>query len=104
MKIRKVIIPKGDEAQVDVEVYSHQPEGVYRYIPQPGDDLKIVLYNAAKEEVLTADADLTRADYVYFNLDTTDLEKGTYTYDVVLKTIDEEKPHHVVVNQELIIM
>lgn len=103
MKIHKIIIPKGDEAQVDVEIYNHQPEGVYRYIPQEGDALKIELYNANGETVLTADADLTKPDYVYFNLNTTNLNKGTYTYDVILQTIDEEKPHHVVKGYPIII-
>lgn len=100
MKLHRIVIPKGDEANVDVEVYNHQPEGLYRYIPQEGDELTLILHKE-DEEVLTVTADTTKPDFVYFNIDTTDLERGIYTYDILIKTVDEEKPHHIVMGQEL---
>ena len=51
--------------------------------------------------MLTVTADTTKPDFVYFNIDTTDLERGIYTYDILIKTVDEEKPHHIVMGQEL---
>lgn len=99
--INRIIIPKDDYALVGVEIYDHQPDGLFRYFPQEGDEIKLELYNESEEHIMDVDADWSDPERIAFNVDTSVLEKGSYRYDVIIKTIDEDKPHHIAIKEKL---
>lgn len=99
MEKQRVIIYSGDTAQQGILILNHQPDGVYRYFPASDDDIKVILRR--DEQIMELTADVSDPDYVFVDIDTSELETGTYYFDVVLTQEDEK--HHIAVNQELFI-
>ena len=100
---RKVLV-KGDTSMIDLVIINRQIEGHYKYIPREGDDIRLVIYSQSDEQIVSTPLIRDDSGRTYFNIDTSDLEKGRYKYDVIIQTVDEEKPHHIIIGQEIMII
>lgn len=99
MKCQKIVLIKGDNTEIEGELYDHQPEGLYRYIPDENDEITLILY---KDETEIARAETKHySESFVFILDTTNIDPGMYKYSVILNKSEDDKPHHVVLNQEI---
>lgn len=98
MKRQILTIVKGDTTLKALEIYNHQPDGLYRYIPKTNDEIKLIMFKDG-EEVTSVDATKDDPENIYFDIDTSSMDPGIYTYDVTIKT--GNRLHHIVKEQEI---
>lgn len=103
LKKNQLKINSGDTCHVEVVIIDHQPEGNYVYIPEPDDTITMFVYtDEASDPIKEIEAE-SADDYVYFDIDTTDIEAGEYLYDVEIKIAETGAHHHISVGEKLII-
>ena len=85
MKRQRITAEKGDQCDVELEIRIRQDEGWYEYIPQSGDTITVVVDDAEGETVrsLSVTAPENNSERITVSIPT-DLNAGTYTYDVIL--------------------
>lgn len=85
MKRQRIIAEKGDQCDVELEIRIRQDEGWYEYIPRGGDRIIVVIDNAEKETVRSVAVTVPENNSERITVSIpTDLDAGTYTYDVIL--------------------
>lgn len=102
-KYNDLVVYKGDMAVVEFRFEAHEPEGLFRYFPVEADRFRMIIHDA--EQVLwETEINSEDPDYCYADVDTSELEPGTYMYDVIGKLDGEEREHHIIVNKKIKIM
>ena len=98
---QRIILYHGDTSQLGIRVYDHQQDGVYRYFPEPEDKIKLELMDTENNLVAEFEADVSDPEYVYIDIDTSNLATGKYYYRVIIDTHNGK--HHIIENKELYI-
>lgn len=106
----RIYIYQGDTFEKEIVITDHQPDGLYRYIPEAEDDITLHLYTISGEAVNDYKADMSDLEHITVEIDSTELDTGTYLYDVIIKIKGEceeeseyEETHHIITGQEIII-
>lgn len=94
-------IVKGDMAVIEFRFWIHEPEGMFRYFPAEEDKFTLIVHDEQCETLLEKEIDTSDPDYLFVDIDTTNIEPGTYLYDVIGKLDGEERDHHIIYNQKL---
>lgn len=89
MKRQRITVEKNDQCDVELEIRIRQDEGWYEYIPVSGDTIAVHIDNAEGETVRSFSVTAPEGNNERIKVSMpTDLEAGTYTYDVILTYAD----------------
>jgi len=102
MKPQIITTEKGDTCIKELQILCSQPDGMYEYVPKGGDIVQLNIKNS--DNVIVYSNDVTveegNTDRVVIEFPA-DLDEGTYTYDVIIKTEDEK---HTICNEYILEM
>lgn len=106
--MNKICILDGDTVNKRIEIFDHQPDGLYIYRPDQEDSIEMHIYQDDSDEVTVIPADKSEPDNVFFRIE--GIDPGKYLYDVIIRIkgeCEEEgryiETHHIITRQELII-
>ena len=100
---KNLIIENDNPTQLEIIVTNHDSEGVFRYQPEPEDEVKLIIYTQDGEQVGEYLADISDPTYVFVNVDTTGIPAGHYNYRIVVTIAAEEQTYIINENDTLII-
>lgn len=91
MKKHKIVVERGDTCIPVLFVLTRQDDGYYEYIPKKGDSVSLYIKNSNGTSVslVRREIGFDNTERITLNIPT-NLEKGEYTYDVVLETSEGE--------------
>ena len=91
MKPHKTVVERGDTCKLLLDIRVIQPEGWFEYIPA-GDTISVFIKNKANEIIRQNVIAVPPGNEEKIMIDMpTDLEKGEYSYDIIINTSDGEK-------------
>lgn len=103
LKKRILTIEHDNPTQVEIIVANHQSDGVYRYQPEPEDEIKLFIYDNNGVTVGEFTADSSDPTYVFCNIDTTEIPAGEYRYKISLHTDADDLTYYISDDESILI-